>query len=204
MKLVSQSLSSKNLYGGFLHVIVVVLAVEVVILSRQNREFKEREDRSQRESVKPGDTLSFLGISALDQVTRLDSSSRKRVIFVFSTKCPFCKETFPFWNKLARETGESKVIDYLGICLDGAEETRAYSDEHKPEFPVFIATNKESYVKANRLYGVPQTIIASADGRVEKVWKGRLKEDDLHDLSKAVLDSASIQQIHTILKGGTK
>jgi len=96
-------LTGKNLYNMFLHLVVVVLVVEVVILARQNREFKQGPSSAQQESLKTGDYFSLAGIVPLNSGARLDTTSARQLIFVFSTGCHFCRETLPLWKKIVDE-----------------------------------------------------------------------------------------------------
>lgn len=202
MKRLDQYMTSKNLYGTFLHVIVVVLAVQVIGLSIQNRELKQRQNPPQQESIKTGDSLSLSGIIPLQRSVAFDSSARLSVIFVFTTRCPFCKETLPIWNRLTQGSTGFHRPTFVGICLDDEEESKAYAEQNELRFPVYIPADKELYVKTNRLHGVPQTIVLSTGGRVEKVWRGRLSHEEFDELSQATLDSTTIQHPHTHLNGG--
>ena len=90
-------------------VLVLGLAVEVGLLSFQNRRLKQ----SLEETVKPpqaaaelaiGDVLPDLDVVDLagraDSLTFLDPE-RSRIIFVFNTRCPVCEEIRPAWKRLA-------------------------------------------------------------------------------------------------------
>jgi len=179
-------LTGKNLYSIFLHLVVVILAIEVVILARQNRQFKEGQDPASQESVKVGDYLSLSGIVPVDTIARLDSTSERQVIFVFTTRCPFCKETLPLWRQIAHQAEKAENVALIGICLDHLAETKVYVEEQKLTYPVFVAEDKESFVKKNKLHGVPQTIIRATSGRVERVWKGRLSEQEFREVVRAI------------------
>ena len=188
-------LGGKSLYSIFLHIVVVVLAIEVVILARQNNQLKEARSSAQQESLKVGDYFSLSGIVPLARDMRLDSTSARQVIFVFTTRCPFCKETLPFWKEIACRAEEARDVAVIGICLDQVVPTKAYVEEEKLTFPIFIAEDKDWLVQTNKLHGVPQTIIRTTSGRVEKVWKGRLSERDFHEVVKAMSDSATTRHL---------
>jgi hypothetical protein len=181
-------LTGKNLYTIFLHLVVVMLAVEVVILVRQNKELKQGPTSVQPESVKVGDYFSLSGILPLNSDAPLDSMSARQVIFVFTTRCPFCKETLPFWKEIVHRVAKAQDVSLIGICLDELALTKAYVEEQQVTFPVFVAVDKESLVQINKLHGVPQTIVRTTGGRVEKVWRGRLSEQQFHEVVRAISD----------------
>jgi peroxiredoxin len=187
-------LTGKNLYSIFLHLVVVILTLEVVILARQNKELKGGPTAAPQESLKVGDYFSLSGIVPLDRNGRLDSTSVRQMIFVFTTRCPFCKETLPFWKEIAHRVVKAQDVSLIGICLDEVVLTKAYVEEQQVTFPVFVAIDKESLVRRNKLHGVPQTIVRTTGGRVEKVWKGRLTEQQFHEVVRAISDSATNQQ----------
>lgn len=108
---------------------------------------------------------------------------------MFTTRCPFCKETLPIWEKITNQAKGARDVALIGICLDEEAPTKAYVEEQKVTFPVFVAAEKESLVQANNLHSVPQTIIRARNGRVEKVWKGRLSQEKYDEVVKTILNS---------------
>jgi peroxiredoxin len=192
-------LTGKNLYNVFLHLVVVVLTFEVVILARQNKELKQGPSSAQQESLKVGDYFSLSGIIPLDNGTDPDTISGRQVIFVFTTRCPFCKETLPLWEKIASEAKRVKDVALIGICLDEEAATKAYVEEHGLDFPVFLPVSKDSLVQRNKLHGVPQTIIRARGGLVQNVWRGRLSQEQLQEVIRALSDSLTIRhtQLHS-------
>jgi peroxiredoxin len=197
-------LAGKNLYSIFLHLVAVVLAVEVVILARQNKELKQGPAALQQESLKVGDYFSLSGVVRLGSGARLDSTSTRQVICVFTTQCPFCKETLPFWERIEDQAKRARDVALIGICLDDEAPTKAYVEEHSLTFPVFVAIDKDSLVKKNKLHGVPQTIIRSRGGRVQRVWRGRLSEEQFQEVAKAMSDTATDKHSHVHIQGGVR
>jgi cytochrome oxidase Cu insertion factor (SCO1/SenC/PrrC family) len=181
-------LSGKNLYSIVLHLLVVVLAVEVYILMRQNRELKEGRASTPQETIKEGDYLSLSDLTPVTNGSHLDTVSRKQLIFVFTTRCPSCKETLPMWKSLADTAIQRKSFAVFGICLDPLVDTKTYVSENQLRFPVFIPVNKESFSKNNRVQGVPQTILRDRTGFVEKAQRGRLSVDMYNEILHAISD----------------
>lgn len=182
-------LSGKNLYSIVLHLFVVVLAIQVVVLMRQNKELKEERGLTAQETIKEGEYLELLGLTPVTNGALLDTISRRQLIFVFTTRCPFCKETLPMWQSFADTLTHKTSIAVFGISLDPLQETQTYLDQQGIAFPVFIPSDKESFSNKNKLHSVPQTIIRNSDGLVEKVWRGRLTVDDYNEVVKAMSDS---------------
>jgi hypothetical protein len=140
--------TGKNLYTIFLHLVVVILAVEVVILARQNKELKQGPTSAQRDSLKVGDYFSLSGLAPLFTNQRLDSTSARQVIFVFTTRCPFCKETLPIWKKIEAEAKERRHLGVIGICLDQEGPTRTYVEQESLKFPP-LCCDRQRIIGAN-------------------------------------------------------
>jgi peroxiredoxin len=192
MNNLSEYFNSRNLYHVFLHVVLVALALQVFVLSRQNKQLKNAYS-AVAESIKVGDQFSPSDILPSNGTGEVDSTAQVKVFFVFTTHCPFCTETLSVWDQIVRRFKDPNQPAFIGICLDNAEATRAYIHEHQPMFPVFLSRDRQSFTKAHKLNGVPQTIVTSISGRVLRVWNGRLAQEKLDEVVKAILDSATIQ-----------
>jgi hypothetical protein len=130
--------------------------VVIAVLAKQNRDLKGGGGEAAQASIKEGDYFSLRGLKAVQSNAVLDSTSRRQLVFVFTTRCPFCKET------------------------------RTYASEQQLTFPVFIPAEKDLFSKTNRLHSVPQTIIRNSNGFVEKVWRGRLTVEQFNEVVKAI------------------
>lgn len=189
------SLSGKNLYNIALHLLVVVLAVEVVVLMRQNKELKEGRGSAVQETIKVGDVLELSGLTPVTDGSQFTIVSHRQLIFAFTTRCPFCKEMLPLWKYFADSVAQKNSVAVLGISLDPLQETQAYLAEQQIHFPVFIPTDTETFSNKNKLHTVPQTILRSPQGIVEKVWRGRLTAEQFNEVVQAISGSI-IHQNH--------
>lgn len=197
MSTLSNFLTRKNLYSTFLHLAVFVLAFEVVILARQNRELKQN-STSPVGSIQTGDIFSFDGLEPLHIGASLEKSS-KQLLFLFTTTCNFCKENLEMW-RLIFEQAKTKDISIAGISLHPQDKTEAYIQENGLEYPVYFAHDGKKFEKTNRLRGVPSTIILDTTGKVENVWVGVLTESDILD----ILDAITLNNHSTINQNGGK
>lgn len=126
----SEILSGKNLYSVFLHVALAASLVVIVVLAKQNRELKRGSGPDPQTIIKAGDYFWLDGLMPVTNEVRLDSTSPKLLIFVFTTRCPYCKETLPLWKSLSDSAFQKKSFPVLGICLDPLEETRNYTSQN--------------------------------------------------------------------------
>ncbi|HXG06983.1 MAG TPA: redoxin domain-containing protein [Nitrososphaera sp.] len=179
-------LSGKNLYSIILHLLVIVLAIEVVLLMRQNKALKEGRGSAVQETIKEGEMLELSGLTPVTDGGQPDTTLHRQLIFVFTTRCPFCKETLPLWKYFADSVAQKNSVAVLGISLDPMQETQAYLTEQQIRFPVFIPAEKEAFSNKNKLHSVPQTILRNSGGIVEKVWRGRLTVDQFNEVVQAI------------------
>jgi len=91
-------LTGKNLYSIFLHIVVVILAVEVVILARQNGDLKGRVAYDSW-TIGVGDHLETDNMLPLDS-TQVLPTKWYRLVFVFTTTCTFCKLNLDRWEEI--------------------------------------------------------------------------------------------------------
>lgn len=178
-------LTSRNVYTLFLHVAVVVLAVQVVILSNQNRTLKEGRQAKSRDQIKEGDTLQFIQLEPLKPGLTLDTSSARQLVFLMTTTCPFCKETIPVWKELSAKVGKS--IPVLAISLDTRDSTSKFVEGNGISFPVAISRDAAAFKKVNKITGVPIALIRENTGRVTKVWFGKLDTQKALEVERSAL-----------------
>jgi len=175
-------MTGKNLYQVFIHIAVIVLAAEVFILATQNDKLK---NPARPESMKAGEYFSFSQLKSLDG-TELATSTRRRVVFVFNAKCPFCVKSLPYWHKIDSVATAMK-INVVGIGLDSLSSIEAYAREHAFGFSVFVPTDIVKFKERNKITGVPHTVLVSGDGRVESLWSGMIDEKSYAEVIRLLL-----------------
>lgn len=184
----SEILSGKNLYSVFLHVVLATSLVVIMVLAKQNRELKRGSGPDPQTIIKAGDYFWLDGLMPVTNEVRLDSTSPKLLIFVFTTRCPYCKETLPLWKSLSDSAFQKKSFPVLGICLDPLEETRNYTSQNQLKFPVFVPRDKDTFSKSNKIETVPQTLIPTSAGLVEHSWPGKISVEVYNKILKAISD----------------
>jgi hypothetical protein len=176
-------LTWKNLYGIFLHIIVVILAVDVVILASQIKELKQGPRRSSSDrSLQVGDSL-ILGGGKQVYGPIISSSTNAGLYFIYTTKCPFCRRSLSAWSMIDSIVSGSHIV-VRGVCMDSLQNCLQYSADHRLKFAVFVPDSAERFKKQNHIAGVPCTVLVSDSGRVEKLWLGMVDEEKLSDVKK--------------------
>jgi hypothetical protein len=163
---------------------VVVLALRVARLEAALRQIDPRSSPLVAE-LKPGMALPGLQAVAADGAEgRVDLSGRK-LLFVYSSSCPYSRQMFPVWAAMGERAGQARAV-YLSVD-DPAAPNRAVSSTPENGFTVpresppgtasgdgFILARNEPLRR--HFSRVPQTIVV-AGGRVVSVDIGVLPPD---------------------------
>jgi thiol-disulfide isomerase/thioredoxin len=161
------------------YIIITLLAGVCVLLAYQNRELKHKlstsTSMSEIEPLKPGDKAEPFLMTTLDGATKefaYTNPARKYLLFVLSTTCPHCEKTLPVWKSIAQKNNDN--CDIIGISIHSLDETKKYIGSKDVGFYVVSAMSDTSFNRKYKISGVPETILVSGDGVVEKAWIGEL------------------------------
>lgn len=146
-------------------VLVAVLAVQNQRLRAQVAEWRYRATFLHRGFVVPSfHAVTLDGRSVIIGETR---PGGRQVLFLFDTRCPFCLETLPIWNRIATSLAAraDAGLDVYGISADTEAETRAYVSAHDVQFPVVLFPDPR-FSQLYRVRGVPVTAVFNGEGTV--------------------------------------
>jgi peroxiredoxin len=165
-------------FGKVLEILIWLAGLGVltgnVLLLQQNRSLHEAL-APQITAGAPLEKLAGLGLDGRFQAVILPSADSKLLIITFSPGCPACQANQEGWMKLARDL-EQKGVRVLWVSRDPMEITRDYCMKHGIRLSEVLADPPHrTYVQLG-LARVPNTMLVGADGRVEKVWAGRLDQ----------------------------
>jgi peroxiredoxin len=147
---------------------------ENIFLFRQNRHLNE----ALAPQITAGTQLQMLAGIAFDgrlEPVILPAAGSKLLIITFSPSCPACQANQDGWMKLAI-TLEQKGIRVLWVSRDAIEITRDYCTKHGIPLSDTLADPPYRTFAQLGLARVPNTLLVGAEGRVEKVWAGRLDQ----------------------------
>ena len=109
-----------------------------------------------------------------------DTASRQ-VLFVFNTRCPYCRGIIPLWHQVTDSVkGLGRPVQVLAISLDSADSTRRYVAEHALRYAVLTFPQPKLKL-LYRAVAVPQTVVLD--------WTGTLLYAKTGTLDSAALDS---------------
>ena len=158
----------------FLWLVALGVLAENVFLFLQNRRLSD----ALAPQITAGAQLQMLSGLALDgrpQQVTLPESGSNLLIITFSPGCPACQANQDGWKKLAN-TLELKGVRVLWVSRDPIEITRDYCSKHGIPLSDVLADPPYRTFAQLGLVRVPNTVLVGAEGRVEKVWAGRLDQ----------------------------
>jgi len=166
---------------------LAVAALLVVVVAFQNRTLREELRTLRRRAEGPYRGLvvpSFRAVTlAGDSVTIGEGAPGVRqVLFIFNTTCGFCRETLPYWRRIAHElrTEERREVEVYGISVDSEAETRRYVGEEGVSFPV-LGFPEVKLVRLYRAEGVPRTLVLDHEGEVLYARAGSFRSESVVD-----------------------
>jgi len=165
-------------FGKAVEIIIFIAAIAVLAenlaLTRQNRQLRE----TAAWELAAGTQLRTLSGIAPDGGVRnvsLPSADSKFLIITFSPMCPECQANQEEWMKLASAL-EQKGIRVFWVSRDSSEITTQYCLKHGIPLSDTLADPPfRTYLQLG-MAEVPNTVLVGSDGRVEKVWGGRLDQ----------------------------
>jgi hypothetical protein len=173
-----------SVYQIAIHALLLILAGLVAVLSIQNGKLKGNASGQWPGTLREGDLITLSGLRVLNRQS-IDTSDTRKLIFVFTTRCEFCRMTIPIWKDVAKYADSIK-LPIIGISLDSLSATTDFIQRNTLAFPVCVPVDPQQFRSDNRLSGVPLTIIRSAESHVEKLWSGRLTDDKILEVDAAI------------------
>jgi peroxiredoxin len=147
---------------------------ENIFLFQQNRRLNE----ALAPQITAGTQLQMLAGIAFDgrlEPVALPSAGSQLLIITFSPGCPACQANQDGWMRLA-STLEQEGVRVLWVSRDPIEITRDYCLKHGIRLSDTLADPPYRTFAQLGLARVPNTVLVGTEGRVEKVWAGRLDQ----------------------------
>jgi peroxiredoxin len=158
----------------FLWLVALGVLAENVFLFLQNR----RLSKALAPQITAGTQLRMLAGIAFDgrlEPVTLPAAGSKLLIITFSPGCPACQANQDGWMRLASIL-EQRGVRVLWLSRDPIEITRDYCTKHGIRLSDTLADPPYRTFAQLGLARVPNTLLVGAEGRVEKVWAGRLDQ----------------------------
>jgi hypothetical protein len=138
--------------------IVVVALATVVTFFRNSRQISE----SKRPTVQPGEEISLPLVEW--------AKYSKTVVLAVRSNCHFCTESLPFYEQLLEKLSNNGLTHVVAVAPDSPAVTASYLSDHG----VRVASVKQYSFSKLKIDGTPTLLIVNPQGKVDKVWVGKL------------------------------
>lgn len=143
----------------------------------------------------PADSAETQALNRLLSQSMPDAAGRQQslaqwkgkplIVNFWATWCGPCVEEMPELTALQQEIAPVQI---LGIGVDSQENIAKFAQKYQIRYPLFVAgTGATDLLRqfGNQAGGLPFTALVGKDGKVKKIYLGRLKFDELRqDLSQ--------------------
>jgi thiol-disulfide isomerase/thioredoxin len=152
-------------FAANLAIIVVAILLGVVLV--RNYLFRSA-TQTQVPAVAGIETGTKLSLSGVDWNT-----SKRTLVMALSTKCHFCTESAPFYQRLAQERARNLNLRLIAVFPQQSQE----SLEYLKGLAVNVDDVRQSELASLGVSGTPTLILLNNQGVVEDTWRGKLNGD---------------------------
>jgi peroxiredoxin len=110
------------------------------------------------------------------------TAGRSQVLFVFATQCPYCAQTLPAWDAIARNllADSAGRFDVFGVTLSSPDSTREYVERNRLSYRVVHFPTKKLR-NVYRLKSTPLTLVLTPAGQVAYARAGAFESQAVSD-----------------------
>ena len=178
-------------------VALVIAAILVVVLARQNVEAQARLERVILRATRPrpGLYVPTVDLPRLGGgIARLGETrpGQRQLLIAFTTTCPFCRSSHDAWRRIDSVRGGDPAlrdVELFGVAIDSTDSLSAYVANAGLRFPVVEMAGKE--LTFYRLTMVPAVMLLDARGRTLYYRAGVLTAGTAVDSVMAALRDTS-------------
>jgi thiol-disulfide isomerase/thioredoxin len=148
-----------------LAIIVVAILLGVVLVRNYFIRSPSAIQPSRTAQVEDGMKLSLSGVDW--------TASKQTLVMALSTKCHFCTESAPFYQRLAQERAKNANLRLVAVFPQTSRE----SEEYLKGLAVNVDDVRQSELASLGVSGTPTLILLNNQGVVETTWRGKLNGD---------------------------
>ena len=101
------------------------------------------------------------------------NASKQTLVMALSTKCHFCTESAPFYQRLAQERARNLNLRLIAVFPQKSQE----SLEYLKGLAINVDDVRQSELASLGVSGTPTLILLNSQGVVEETWRGKLNGD---------------------------
>jgi thioredoxin-related protein len=109
-------------------------------------------------------------------------TNKGTLVLALSTTCKFCAASVPFYQHLLQSANNTLALPILAVFPN--------SESDVTDFAKKVGTNLSAAsgqdFRSLHIFGTPTIALVDSSGKVRKIWKGMLSEDQEHEILKVV------------------
>ena len=145
-----------------LAIIVVALMLGVVLAKTYRR---PSADQMTATAIRPGTKLSLPDVDW--------KANGRTLVMALSTRCHFCSESAPFYERLSQERSETANLHLVAVFPQTVAEGQRYLNE----VGVKVDQVKQLNLDSIAVNGTPTLILVNSEGIVADSWRGQLRSE---------------------------
>jgi thioredoxin-related protein len=157
-----------------LAIIVVLVLIGIVFAKNLLTARSTTQHRDYR--VPAGSKISLAGVDW--------ASNEETLLLVLEKKCPYCAESAPFYQQLAREAGQKDRVRLMVVLPQDISEGKEYLNS----LNVPINEIRQSSLEVLGVKGTPTLILVNKKGEVMQSWAGKLPPEQETEVLKRITD----------------
>lgn len=168
-------------------VALLALLVSNLSLLALNRQLRQRLTEVAKPHLEAGDLVPPLrALDGAGGAVRLDftGSGPRTLLLVFSPTCGWCDLNLPSWSALL-DAVAGRSLRTVAVATR-PEQAAEYARRNRLARAVVLVEAEPRDALAYRLVVTPQTILIAPDGRVERIWVGALRDENLREIERAL------------------
>lgn len=165
-----------NKYLYFANIVTLgVLTTVNIVLYKQNAQLKAELEKANTKSTEIAQGATLPAIRGSDQygvekTISYGEDEKKTLLLGFSPACGYCKQNQTNWQQIISQI-DNRALRVVAVSIREEGVAKYTIQNGFNSIPVIASMSPESRM-AYKLQKVPQTILISSTGVVEKVWVG--------------------------------
>jgi len=126
------------------------------------------------------------GTSLKESLPGVDwARNRRTLVLAISTKCHFCTESAPFFQRVGKE--RARDVKLLAVLPQPVDEARKYLQSEG----VQVDDVRQTTLASIGVSGTPTLLLVDKSGTVSDAWQGKLPADGEQEVLAALRSNAS-------------
>lgn len=159
-------------------IIVAISTIAILKITNQNAML-----RKQVFSLSPGEKIPAIELIDMnEQIQDIYSVQKKKLLFIyiFERPCSPCNRNIIYWKRIS-EIMEGDA-EFVAVLIDDLPKALEFSQKKKTNFPLYVPTNRENFVRAMKIKSnAAQTILVNKSV-VERVILGDMDGENYTDI----------------------